>query len=101
MTQSIISLLSIFAGIIGANMFGLLFKKHSFKVIGNTMIGVFGSILFIKSLGRIGFDPNTIMETGEADYLLLALNIAISLASGASTVFIASIVEKGMNKGNR
>ena len=98
MTQTIISLLSILAGIIGANVFGVIFKEHSFDVIGHSIAGVFGSIFVIKSLGRLGFDPNSIMETGEVNTFLFVVNIFISLIGGGMAVFMASKIEKGMNK---
>ena len=98
MTQSIIALLSILAGIIGANLFGKYFKKHSFGIIGNTISGVFGSILFIKSFGRLGFDENSIIETGEVNMMLLVLNIAVSLIGGGIAVFIAAKIKNRMNK---
>ncbi len=98
MTQSIIALLSILAGIIGANLFGKFFRKYSFGIIGNTISGVFGSVLFIKSLGRLGFDENSIMETGEANMLLLIVNIAVSVIGGGIAVFIAATIKNRMNK---
>lgn len=90
MTQTIISLLSILAGIIGANITGKIFKKYSFGIIGNTISGVFGSIVLVKSLGRIGFDPNSIMESGEVNVLLFTVNIVVSLFGGGIAVFIAN-----------
>lgn len=101
MTQTLIALLSISAGIIGANIFSLIFKNHSFDVVGNTIAGVFGSIFFIKSLGRLGFDPNSIMETGDTNILLFIINIIISLIGGALAVFMASNLKKRMNKSKR
>ena len=98
MTGSLISLLSIAAGIIGANILGMIFTKYSFGITGNTIAGVFGSILFIKSLGRLGFDANTIVESGELNMMLLAVNLAISLTGGMAAVFIASRIKNGMNK---
>ena len=90
MTGSLISLLSIIAGIIGANIFGKIYKKYSFGITGNTIVGVFGSILFIKSFGRLGFDANSIIESAELDILMLTLNLSISFIGGAVAVFIAS-----------
>lgn len=98
MTQTIIALLSILAGIIGANIFGEVFKKHSFGIIGNTISGVFGSIFFIKSFGKSGFDPNSIMKTDELNIMLFTFNIVISLISGGITVFIANKIKNEMNK---
>ena len=97
MTGSLISLLSVIAGIIGANVFGKSFKKYSFGITGNTIAGVFGSILFIKSIGRLGFDANAIIESAELDIMLLTLNLSISLIGGAVAVFIASWVINRLN----
>ena len=98
MTGSLISLLSIIAGIIGANIFGKIFKKYSFGITGNTIAGVFGSILFIKSFGRLGFDASAIVESGELNMMLLAINLAISLTGGMAAVFIANRIKNSMNK---
>ncbi len=100
MTQTIISLLSILAGIIGANIFGKIFKKYSFDITGNTITGVFGSIFFIKSFGKLGFDPNSIMSAGELNIMLLIVNIVISLIAGGVAVFIANRMKNWMNKNN-
>ncbi len=97
MTQTIIALLSILAGIIGSNIFGQIFRKYSFGIIGNTILGVFGSIFFIKTFGRLGFDPNSIMETEKLNIILFAINILISLVGGGIAVFIASKIKNGMN----
>ena len=96
MTGSLISLLSIAAGILGANIFAQLFEKHSFGLTGNTIVGVFGSILFIKSLGRFGFEANSIIKSSELDIMLLIVNLSISLIGGAVAVFIASKVKNKM-----
>ncbi len=98
MTQTIIALLSILAGIVGANIFGIVFKKYSSGIIGNTIFGVFGSIFFIKSLGRLGFNPNSIMETGDVNLLLFIVNIVISIMGGVLAVFIANKIKNRMNK---
>ena len=100
MTQTIISLLSILAGIIGANIFGKIFKKYSFDITGNTITGVFGSIFFIKSFGKLGFDLNSIMRAGELNIMLLIVNIVISLIAGGVAVFIANRMKNWMNKNN-
>ncbi len=98
MSQTIIFLLSILTGIIGANLFAGIFKKYSLGIIGNTIAGVFGSIFFIKSFGRLGFDPNTIMETGEINIIRLTVNILISIIGAGIAVVIATKIKNGMNK---
>ena len=98
MTQTVIALLSIIAGILGANIFGWFISKYSVGLIGNTIAGVFGSILFIKSFGRLGFNPNSIMESGELNVVLFSVNIIVSLIGGGIAVFIASKLKSKMNK---
>ncbi len=98
MTQTILALSSILAGIIGANIFGRVFSKYSFNITGNTISGVFGSIFFIKSFGRLGFDPSSIMRTDELNILLFTVNLVVSLIAGGIAVFIANRIKNGMNK---
>ena len=98
MTQTILALVSILAGIIGANISGQIFKKYTFGIIGNTILGVFGSIFFIKSFGRLGFDPNSIMENNELNIIMFAVNILISLIGGAFAVLVTNMIKNRMNK---
>lgn len=88
MTATLISLISILAGIIGANSAGLFFKKYSFGITGNTIAGVFGSILFIKLFGRLGFDPNSIMQLDGVNYFLFSINLIVSIIGGNAAVFL-------------
>lgn len=78
MLASLIAVTSIIIGIFGANLFGLIFKKYSFGISGNSIVGVFGSVFFIKLLGRLGFDPITIIESGNVNYNLFIVNLIIS-----------------------
>ena len=98
MTLTIIALLSILSGIIGANIFGKFLRKYSLGIIGNTISGVFGSIFFIKLFGRIGFDPNSIMENGEMNIILFTVNMVVSLIGGGVAIFVAKKIKIGMNK---
>ncbi|MDX1272266.1 hypothetical protein [Bizionia paragorgiae] len=82
MTATLISLISIVFGIIGANSFAALNKKYSFGLIGNTIAGVFGSILFIKSFGRLGFNPQAIVSEHSVSISLFILNCTVSLIAG-------------------
>jgi len=100
MTATLISLISIVIGIISANIFGVIYKKYSFGLIGNSISGVFGSILFIKSIGRLGFNPKAIMQLGEVDLVLLSINILISFLGGIIALFFISKLKKKMNKNN-
>ncbi len=98
MTETIISLLSILAGIIASNIFGFYYKKSSFDVIGNSIIGVFGSIFFIKSFARLGFDPISIMKSGKPDLILLFINFFVSvLGSVIFYLFVIKLKNKLQN----
>lgn len=94
MTGTLISLISILIGIIAANLFGYFKKKYSFGTIGNTIAGVFGSILFIKSFGRLGFDPWSIMNDGDFNGFRLAINMIVSAFGGAFAVFVITKLKK-------
>ena len=96
MTQTLISLISIIIGIIGANLAGLILKKHTLGIIGNTIAGVFGSILLIKSFGRLGFDPNTIMKLGS--FNLFILNSFVSFLGGVIAVILIKKLKTLMSK---
>ena len=98
MTSTLISLISIGIGIIGANIFGLIAKKYSLHFAGNTLAGVFGSIFFIKSVGRLGFNPYGIMQSGEADIRLLIINFLVSFIGGAIAVFLIFKLKRKLNK---
>lgn len=98
MTGTLISLISIFIGIIAANLFGYLKKKYSFGFTGNTLIGVFGSILFIKTFGRLGFDPWSIMNNGDFDGVLLAVNLIVSAIGGVIFLFLTKLIVTKFNQ---
>lgn len=98
MTGTLISLISILIGIIAANGVGFILKKYSFGVIGNTISGVFGSILFIKTFGRLGFDPWSIMNNGDFDGFRLTINLLVSAIGGALALVLAKKVYHKFNK---
>ncbi|MEP1096072.1 MAG: hypothetical protein ABJG78_13240 [Cyclobacteriaceae bacterium] len=88
MTETTLSLVGIIAGIVGANLVGFVFKKYSLGLTGNTIAGVFGSILLLKSIGRLGVDPVSIMQTGQVNILLLVINILLSTLGGLAAVVV-------------
>ncbi|CAM4354779.1 hypothetical protein [Zobellia nedashkovskayae] len=98
MTDTLISLISIFIGIIGANVTASIFKKYSFGVIGNTIAGVFGSILLIKLFGRLGFSPQLIMYKGNFHLSLFIINSIVSFVGGSLAVILISKLKNKMNK---
>ncbi len=95
MTDTLIALISIIIGIIGANTVQLFSKKYTFDIIGNSIAGVFGSVFFIKSLGRLGFDPVSIMQSGTINIYLFILNAIVSLIGGIIAVIL---IKKLANK---
>jgi len=100
MTDTLIALISIFIGIIGANSTSLFFKKYSFGLIGNTIAGVFGSAFFIKSIGRLGFSPQAIMQTGTVNVNLFVINALVSFCGGLIAVLLLSKLATKFNKLN-
>jgi hypothetical protein len=98
MTETLISLLSILFGIIGANSTVFIFKKYSFGIIGNTIAGVFGSVFLIKSFGRFGFNPLSIMQTGTVDSLLFTINCFVSFLGGVLGLVLVKVIGFKMNK---
>ena len=97
MTNTLISLISLTIGIIGANAFGHFYKKYSLGFIGNTIVGVFGSAFLIKSFGRLGFSPKFITATGNVSFGLFTLNILVSFIGGAIGVYLIYKLKKKMN----
>lgn len=98
MTETLISLISIFIGIAGANLTGVFFKKYSFGLTGNTIVGVFGSVFFIKSIGRLGFDPMSILQSGNVNVTLLIVNLLISFCGGMMAVILLKMLIKRINE---
>lgn len=95
MTDTLISLISIFIGIIAAYSTAFLFPKYSFDLVGNSIAGVFGSIFFIKFFGRLGFNPTAIMLAGEVNISLLFINLIVSFLGGTvALILIASFKNK-------
>ncbi len=88
MIETLIALLSILIGIIGANLLGYFSKKYSFGFTGNTLIGVFGSIFFIKLFGHLGLNPSIIMQTENVNYVLFILNLTTSFLGAILAVFL-------------
>lgn len=98
MTETLISLISILIGIIGANSLGHLFKKYSFGIIGNTIAGVFGSIFLIKIFGRLGFNPSSIVQSETISVILFCVNCIVSLLGGILGLVFAYILKNKLNR---
>ncbi|PNW29020.1 hypothetical protein [Formosa algae] len=97
MTGTLISLISIFIGIIAANVYGAFRHKYTFGFTGNTLAGVFGSIFFIKTFGRIGFDPWSIMADETFHSTLFIVNCIISALGGILGLILAKTLYKKLN----
>ena len=100
MTDTLIAIISIFIGMLGANLLGAVKKKYSMGFTGNTIAGILGSIFFIKIFGRLGFDPMSIMKSGEVNSLLFTINMLVSLLGGAIGLIATKLIIKKMNKNN-
>jgi uncharacterized membrane protein YeaQ/YmgE (transglycosylase-associated protein family) len=98
MTGTLISLISVFIGIIAANAFGYFKKQYSFGFTGNTLVGVFGSIFLIKSFGRLGFDPWSIMQNGTFHSGLFIINCLVSILGGILGLLLIKFLDNKMNK---
>jgi len=98
MTETLISLISIFIGIAGANLTGFIIKKYSFRLIGNTIVGVFGSVFFIKSIGRLGFDPMSVLQSGNVNITLFIINLIISFCGGMIALILLKMLKNRINK---
>lgn len=98
MTGTLISLISIVIGIIAANLMGYFKEQYTFGVIGNTLIGVFGSVLLIKSFGRLGFNPWSIMNDGDFDGFRLAINMLVSAIGGVFGLVFAKWLKGKLSK---
>lgn len=97
MTDTLIALISIFVGLISANLLGYYSKKYSFGLTGNTIIGIFGSIFFIKVFGRLGFGPKAIMQSGTVDVLLFVINMFVSCVGGVAGLYLAKAFKNKMD----
>ena len=98
MTASLLSILSILIGIVGALAFGKLAPRYTMGFTGNVIAGVFGSIFFIKSFGRLGFDPQHILVNDSIAFFLLGINLLISFLGGALAVYLAKVIYGRMNR---
>lgn len=100
MNPSLIAILSIFIGIIGANLSPILFSKKMFGFAGNTIVGVFGSVFFTKILGRFGLNPKFIFKEGILHYDLLFFNFIISFIGALLFVFLLKRILQKINASN-
>ncbi len=97
MAGTLISIISVFIGIISAHLTGYFFKNSSFGFTGNTLVGVFGSIFLVKSFGRLGFDPWAIVANGTFHSSLFIINCLVSALGGVLGLFFIKWVYVKMN----
>lgn len=98
MTESFLSLLSIVFGIIGSNLIAFIYKKYSFGLIGNTIIGVFGSVFVIKLFSRLGFGTSFIVNSGDISFFLLIINLIISIFGGGLAIVLSNKIKQWIDK---
>ncbi len=89
MLESLVALLGITIGIIGLNIFTLFYPKLSFGLVGNSIIAVFGSVFFMKSFGRLGFNPQAIVSLGTINLTLLFINLVVSILGAIVLLLVA------------
>ena len=97
MTDTLIALISIFMGIFGAHLFAGIKRKYTLGFTGNTLAGIFGSIFFLKTFGRLGFDPMTIMQSGHTNPSLFMINMVVSMLGGGVGVLIINLIKNKLN----
>ena len=97
MTGALISIISVFIGIISANLTGYFHRNSSFGFTGNTLVGVFGGIFFVKTFGRLGFDPWSIMANGTFHSSLFIINCLVSALGGVLGLLFIKWVYVKMN----
>jgi len=93
MTHTLLSLVSILIGILGAIFLGFLKPKYTLGITSNVISGVFASIFVIKSFGRLGFTPNHIITHSQINYGLLILNLTISFTAGVLGLIVISTLK--------
>jgi len=86
MNPSFISLIGILFGILGANSILFWNKKKSLGLIGNSIVGVYSSVLYIKFIGRI-FNLKT-----NSDYLMIIIIFVGSFFVGLIFVYLTKKV---------
>lgn|GEM_PF-713767 len=97
MIESLFSLLSVTFGIIGALGFAQLKKKYSSGLVANTIVGVFGSILMVKTVGKLGFDPRAITAQHTIHLTPLLINVMVCLISGAGALYLLAKIRAKNN----
>jgi len=100
MNESLISLISILLGVISTNLYAYVKRKKYFNFTGNSILGVFGSVLFTKSLTYLGINPMNIMISGALNFKLLILNFTISIFGAILIMLLFKKIYIKINTGN-
>ena len=93
MNPSLIALLSIVFGILGGQLYAHR-VRWTMDLLWNTSAGVFGSILCIKIVGRLGFNPSSIVN--QDSLVLLMINLTFSFLGGILGVILLRIFREKM-----
>ena len=88
MVATVVSLVSILVGVIAANVFGFVFRKHAFDSIGNSIAGVFGSVFLMKTFRLL-----TAMTTISKKQVWLVILVSI-IGSIVMTIMLKQIQVK-------
>ena len=98
MNASLIALISIFIGVLSANIFALRFKKYNFEFIGNTIVGVFGSVFFTKVISRFGIQPFAISANSSFNINLFITYLLFSIFGAIVFLIIAKKIVNKIKK---
>jgi len=88
MIPSLISIVSVFIGIIATFVFTALYKKYFISLSINVVAGVFGSIFLTKAFGRFGVNPKLIYAQSQLHINLLVYNLSLSIIGGILAIII-------------
>jgi len=58
-------------------------------------------VFLIKSFGRLGFDPKSIMELGSLNLSLFIVNFLVSFCGGAIAIFAIYQIKTNMNQAQK
>lgn len=94
MLESLIALLSIFIAVVCSNIAD--YKITGKKLTTTSSIGgAFTCVLAMKTLGKIGFTPNHIVQAQDVDYILLSINLLVSALAGIlATMIYTKLIKK-------
>ncbi len=98
MNPSLIAIIGVFMGIISAYIFGYFKNNYSAGLLGNAIIGVFGSVFFTKLIGRFGVNPFKIFKNNYFNWYLFGIYV-ITAIFGA--IFFQILIKNIISKFNK